>query len=79
MSGKEEEYREKVEDLLTERAWLDTIFPLAAALLRYLHAVHVLPWQPPVPDEAQKDIARFAILCMEVNTINAINSCQMQQ
>ena len=65
-SSKEEEYREKLEDIFSEQTWFETIFQLADALLRYMVALSMFPWQPPVPEESQKDIGRFSVLCLEV-------------
>ncbi len=61
-----EHYREKFEDFFSDSSWVDAVFQLCGTLLRYLACLPMLPWQPAVPRESAKDIARFCVLCSEV-------------
>ncbi len=62
----DDQYREKMEDCFHDVAWFDSVFHLVNALVQYLVSLPMFPWQPNVPDESQKDVARFSLLTLEV-------------
>ncbi|CAH1783183.1 unnamed protein product [Owenia fusiformis] len=65
-NSKVEQYQEKMEDFFNDSGWLDSLFHLAGALLKYMISLPLLPWQPSLPPESHNDVARFSVLCLEV-------------
>ena len=67
MNSNEEQYRANLEELFTDQSWIDMVIHLLATLVQYFLSLPRLPWQPDVPDESLKDVARFSLLGLEVS------------
>ena len=63
----EENYNEKMDDLLHDVTWFELLFPLAAAVVELLVTLKSIPRQPDLPVESVKDVGRFSVLCLEVS------------
>ena len=75
---REDQYRDKMEDILTDITWLEMTFQLTSALLQYLVSLPQFPWQPTLPDESTMDVARFSVFALEVWSCSdnlTIHSC----
>ena len=66
-SSENNQYIEKMEDLLTDHSCVEEIFQLTAALVQYLTGLARFPWKPAMPKESQSDVCRFCTLAMEVS------------
>ena len=61
-----------MEELFTDTSWVDMVTHLLATLVQYFLSLPRLPWQPDVPDESLKDVARFSLLGLEVRFQNTL-------
>ncbi len=53
-------------EMFDDHTWVDMLPSLLATLVQYFLSLPRLPWQPDVPDESLKDVARFSLLGLEV-------------
>ncbi|XP_013398873.1 huntingtin [Lingula anatina] len=65
-TSQEDSFLEKMEDFFTDTAWLENVNHLTAALVEYIKTLRLLPWKPQIPEESVRDVARFAVLNMEI-------------